>query len=99
MEQVKLMKKPEITLPSGYQSQYGGWSGWANHYYSVRPTLWKKEVDIKVEKKELDTTEPDQQGADPNEDFKNPTYKNKAVDLLATLRYKDSNKDPEGLPT
>ena len=98
MEQVNEMKKPEITLPSGWASQYGGWSGWSNHYYSVRPALWNKDVGIKVEKKPLDTTEPEQQGADPNEDFKKSTYKDKSTDLLANIRYKDSNKNPEGLP-
>ena len=46
MEQVELMKKPEITLPGGYLSQYGGYTGFKNHYYAMRPLLWLSLIHI-----------------------------------------------------
>jgi hypothetical protein len=98
MEQVNLLKKPEITLPSGWASMYGGWSGHQNHYYSMRPKLWSKDVGISVKKHELNVTEPDQQGADPNETFKKTTYKASSVNMLKNVRFKDALKDPDGLP-
>jgi hypothetical protein len=96
MEQVRLMQKPEITLPGGYSSMYGGYTGWGNHYYAMRPTLWKKDVGISVKKEELNVKEPDQQGADPAEKFEKATYQDKARDIMKNIRYKDNNQTPGG---
>ena len=98
MEQINRMKKPEITQPGGFLSQYGGYTGFKNHYYAMRPDLWAKQVGIKVDKNELDVSEPDQQGADPKERFKKTTYKAKSVDILQDIRFENSNViEPEGI--
>ncbi len=91
-----MMKKPEITLPGGYASMYGGYTGWGNHLYAMKPSLWKKEVGITVEKRELNTQEPEQQGADPAENFKKATYKDEAKDIMKNVKFKDDNKTPQG---
>ena len=96
MEEVKNLAKPEITLAGGFLSQYGGFTGYENHYYSTHPELWKKHVNIKVEKEELNTTEPAQQGSDPADKFKKPNYKNKSFDILKDIKFQDINTSPDG---
>jgi hypothetical protein len=86
MDQVKLAAEPEITQPGGYMSMHGGFTGYQNHYYAMRPKLWKEKVGIQVEKTELSTEEPPQQGADPKELLKKPDYKPEAVNILDGIK-------------
>ena len=97
MEQVEIMKKPEITIPGGYLSQYGGYTGFKNHYYAMRPHLWSKEVKIPVKKEEVNVTEPAQQGADPNEKFEKAKYSDKSFDIMKNIKYENYNEAPDGM--
>jgi len=98
MEQINRMAKSMVTQPGGFLSQYGGFTGYKNHYYSTRPELWKKQVGINVTSNELNVSEPDQQGADPKERFKTPTYNPKPVDILQDIRFENDNViEPEDI--